>query len=149
MEMERTLVAVDLENLVGGADPSALVLDQAVQALATLRDPSNQVVVAASHHLAVRAAWRLPWVRWRWRSGPDGADLALVEVLNHERVSERFAAVVVISGDGIFAEPLAALAAAGTRTTVISSRRALSRRLRLAAQVVIETDGTEVFHDAA
>lgn len=149
MEMERTLVAVDLENLVGGADPSALVLDQAVQALATLRDSSNQVVVAASHHLAARAAWRLPWVRWRWRSGPDGADLALVEVLDHERVSERFAAVVLVSGDEIFAEPLAALAAAGTRTTVISSRRALSRRLRLAAQVVIETDGTEVFHDAA
>jgi len=149
METERTLVAVDLENLVEGAHPSALVLDQAVRAIATLRDPSNQVVVASSHHLAPRVAWRLPWVRWRWRSGPDGADLALVEVLTQERVSERFANVVLVSGDGIFAEPLAALAAAGTRTTVISTRGALSRRLRLAAQLVIETHQMEQFHDAA
>lgn len=149
METDRTLVAIDLENLLGGANPSNELLDRAVSMIETLRDPSNQVVIAASHHLAVRAAWRLPWARWRWRSGPDGADLALVEVLAHERVSQRFAEVVVVSGDGIFSEPLAAIAAAGVHTVVVSNPRQLSKRLRLAAHAAIDVDPLEVFHDAA
>jgi hypothetical protein len=149
METNRTLVAVDLENLVGGANPSNELLERAVSMIETLRDPSNQVVVAASHRLAVRAAWRLPWARWRWRSGPDGADLALVDVLEHERVGQRFTEVVVVSGDGIFSEPVASLGAAGVHTVVVASPCQLSKRLRLAAHVVLDVDLLEVFHDAA
>jgi hypothetical protein len=66
-------------------------------------------------------------------SGPDGADLALLEVLAEHDVEGRFDAVVVASGDGIFTDAVSELAGMGLSTLVISRPEALSRRLRLAA----------------
>jgi len=68
-------------------------------------------------------------------SGLDGADLALLEVLG-ENIAARFTEVVLVSGDGIFADAVAVFAALGVHTTVIAHRDGLSRRLELAASVV-------------
>ncbi len=68
------------------------------------------------------------------RSGPDGADLALVEIVEMEDVAVRFDRIVIASGDGIFAHPAAQLQASGVAVTVVSRPDALSRQLKLAAR---------------
>lgn len=71
------------------------------------------------------------------RSGPDGADHALLDVLGGENIVGRFPHVVLVSGDGIFSEPIAALGQAGVRTTIVARGRSLSRHLRMAAHEVL------------
>src|ERR1700689_3399028 len=73
----------------------------------------DQVVVASSHLTLLSAALGWPHARSRIRSGPDGADLELLDVLLYERVAARFSRVVIGSGDGAFARAAASLAAPG------------------------------------
>ena len=86
---------------------------------------------------------RLPGARRRWRSGPDGADLALIDELSDLRIMKRYRRVTLCSGDGIFADSLAALAAAGIVVTVVSVRDRLARRLAMAAHEVLWLDGDD------
>ena len=131
----RRLVVVDIENVVGGA---VLTPEQAMSARRSIEQSvglkgSDHVVIGTSHMglLAAGLGWRGP--RIVVRSGANGADLALLEVLTEERVEDRFDDVVLVSGDGIFAEVVAALAGLGVRVTVAARGDAFSRRLRLAA----------------
>jgi hypothetical protein len=98
--------------------------------------------LATSHHGA-RIAW-LAWpnVRRLIRSGENGADLALLDVLESEHVPERFSTVIIASGDGIFADPAAALQTADCEVRVVCRHGALSRRLALAvrAQIFVDID---------
>src|SRR5690606_37580497 len=93
----------------------------------------DQVVVGTSH-VENLVATSHGWTEARqvFLAGRDGADRALLEVLT-EGVGGRFTEVVVVSGDHIFAEPLAALASRGIKSTVIAHSGRLSRRLRMAA----------------
>ena len=100
----------------------------------------DQVEVASSHLTLLNAALGWPHARYRVRSGPDGADLALLDVLRHENVATRFTHVAIGSGDHLFAEEAAHLAAQGVWVTVVSRRRSLSPRLALAAREVIFLD---------
>ena len=74
--------------------------------------------------------------RHLWRSGPDGADLALLDVLENERVDERFERVTICSGDGIFVPSAAWLAGADVDVTVVSLPGHLATRLQFAARNV-------------
>lgn len=135
----RRLHLVDIENLAGGSLPS---LRQVRQALALYADclafgAMDQVEVACSHLTLLNAALGWPHAHYRIRSGPDGADLALLDVLRHENIASRFTQVAIGSGDHLFAEQAARLAAQGVRVTVVSRRRSLSPRLALAAHEVI------------
>jgi hypothetical protein len=95
----------------------------------------GHVVIATSHHSAAAAWFAWPAAARRLvRSGPDGADLALLEVLEHENVARRYDLIVIGSGDAIFALPAAKLQEAGATVVVVSRRSALSRRLRLAVR---------------
>jgi NYN domain-containing protein len=141
----RGLHLVDIENLAGAAVPS---LDQvcAVQGLYTGRlalGVLDQVVIASSHLTLLNVALGWPHARYRVRSGPDGADLELLDVLLAENIAARFTHVVIGSGDGAFAYAAVSLAAAGVRVTVVSRRASLSRRLALAAHEVVFIDATE------
>lgn len=141
----RTLHLVDIENLAGAAAPT-LGRVREVQSLYTERrgvGAVDQVVVACSHVTLVNAALGWPCARYRVRSGPDGADLELLDVLYHEHVVERFSHVTIGSGDGAFAAPAARLAAVGVRVTMVSRQRSLSNRLALAAHEVIFLDPTD------
>ena len=134
------MVLVDIENLTGTPSPSTWDVTHAIQCLERLV-PSlreSHVVVACSHHAAptVAFAWRA--ARHIWRSGPDGADLALLSVLESESVHERFEFVTICSGDGIFADVAGWLGGAGVKVNVISLAGQLSTRLRLAAASVQE-----------
>jgi hypothetical protein len=70
--------------------------------------------------------------RYLVRSGPDGADLELLDLIGRERVAERFSCVPIASGDGPFAPPAAALARTGCQVTVVSRRaHHLDRRMSI------------------
>ena len=138
----RQLHLVDIENLAGNSRPT---LSQVRQALGLYTDclafgAMDQVEVASSHLTLLNAALGWPRAHYRVRSGPDGADLALLDVLRHENVATRFTHVAIGSGDHLFAEEAARLAARGVWVTVVSRRRSLSPRLALAARKVIFLD---------
>jgi hypothetical protein len=138
----RRLHLVDIENLVGDPRPS---LGQIRETHGRYADrlaigALDQVVVASSHLTLVNAALGWPHAHYRVRSGPDGADLALLDVLRHENIAGRFTDVAIGSGDHLFAEKAAHLAAQGVWVTVVSRRRGLSPQLAQAACEVIFLD---------
>jgi hypothetical protein len=139
----RTLHVVDVENLAGWPLP-------AIGEIRRLRDryaeavgigSTDLVVIACNHNALLSVALGWPGARYRVRSGPDGADLELIDVLEHEHAAERFGRIVIASGDGRFADSAARLARAGCQVIVVSRRGSLAARLRLAASDVIWLDG--------
>jgi len=138
----RRLHLVDIENLAGDSRPSLRQVRQALGLYTACLafGAMDQVEVASSHLTLLNAALGWPHAHYRVRSGPDGADLALLDVLRYENVAQRFTHVVIGSGDHLFAEEAAHLAAQGVWVTVISRQRSLSPRLALAAREVIFLD---------
>ena len=61
-------------------------------------------------------------------------------MLRHENVATRFTHVAIGSGDHLFAEAAARLAAQGVWVTVVSRQRSLSPRLALVAREVVLLD---------
>lgn len=139
---ERGLHLIDIENLTGGAKPSLEQIRdvQGIYAGHLTFGALDQVVVASSHNALVSAALGWPHARYRVRSGPNGADLELLDVLWHEKVAARFTRVIIGSGDGAFARAAASLTAAGVLVTVVSRRDSLSARLAFAASEVVYLD---------
>jgi hypothetical protein len=140
---ERALHVVDIENLAGAAVPSLdLVTEVQLRYLACLGfGTDDQVVLAASHRGLLNAGLGWPHARYRVRSGKDGADLELIDVLENENVAARFSHVVIGSGDGLFGEAAANLAALGVYITVVSRRNSLAKVLARVARNVIYLDG--------
>jgi NYN domain len=136
---DRALHVVDIENLTGAPLPSlARVTETQRDYFARLGfGAGDQVVMAASHRGLLDAACGWPHARYRVRSGKNGADLELLDVLEHENVAARFRHVVIGSGDGIFIRSAAGLAARGVRVTVVSRHGSLHPYLARAAADVI------------
>ena len=147
----RRLVLVDIENAYGGAvrtEAGAKWVRTRVEALIGVRD-SDQVIIGTSH-VGLMPTY-LGWcgARLLARSGPDGADLALLAVVESERVAERFDEVVLASGDGIFTEAVAALGAANVRVTIVAHVDGCAKRLRMAADRTILIDRDHVLGGVA
>ena len=143
---ERTLHVVDIENLAGTAIPTPGQVSN-VQGLYLARlgfGADDQVVMAASHRGLLNAALAWPHARYRVRSGPNGADLELIDVLLHEDIPARFTRVVIGSGDGMFVRAALALADGGVRVTVASRPGSLSHLLRRAASDIVYLDAPRV-----
>jgi hypothetical protein len=140
---DRALHVVDIENLAGAAVPSldlvTAVQDRYLECLGFGAD--DQVVLAANHLALLNAGLGWPHARYRVRSGKDGADLALIDVLEHENVAARFSHVVIGSGDGLFGDAAASLAARGVYITVVSRKASLAQGLARVARDVIYLDG--------
>ena len=136
----RRLHLVDIENLAGDPRPS---LSRVCEVRGLYADrlafgAMDQVEVAASSHRTFEnAAFGWPRVHYRAWYGPDGADLALLDVLQHENVAGRFTHVVIGSGDHLFAEEAARLADQQVWVTVVSRRGSLSSQLAREAHEVI------------
>jgi len=139
---DRALHVVDIENLSGVAIPSRdLVSEVQLRYLACLVfGVDDQVVLASSHLGLLNAGLGWPHARYRVRSGKDGADLELIDVLEHENIAARFGHVVIGSGDGLFGQAAGKLAARGVRITVVSRRASLSSDLARVAGAVIYLD---------
>ncbi|MCY4163231.1 MAG: NYN domain-containing protein [bacterium] len=134
---ERTLHLIDVENLIGSPNPTPDCVrwyHLAYQALHVA--PTDQVIVACSHHAAPNVFWEWSQGCHRWRSGENGADLALLKVITQERISERFGCVALASGDGIFTKAVAGLGKQGVNVTVVSRPESLSRSLQMVAKQV-------------
>jgi len=130
---------IDVENLAATSSPTTQDVEL-VRAALTLVVPdfdTTQRVVACSHHAAPVVAFAFPGARHLWRSGPNGADLALLDVLENERVAQRFGRVTLCSGDRIFASSAARLAGAQVDVTVVALKGHLAARLELAARHVV------------
>lgn len=139
----RRLHLIDIENLVGDRGPSLGQVRHARDLYigCVAFDAMDQVEVAASSRQTLEnAAFGWPCVHYRVRYGPDGADLALLDVMQHENVGGRFTRVVIGSGDHLFAEEAAHLAARGVHVAVVSWQRSLSPQLAQAAHEVIYLD---------
>jgi len=139
LKLRRRVVVVDIENAVGGAN---IKRDQILWTRRVLDDlvglhGSDHVIAASSHIGAVEVGVNWPSARRLVRSGPDGADLVLLDVLAQERIADRFTEMVLVSGDGIFADVVADLASRGVHTTVIAHPRGLSRQLCVVAGSVL------------
>jgi hypothetical protein len=136
---ERHLILIDIENLAASASPTRDAVTTIANALREVVPAFDraQRIVACSHHAAATVAFNFPSARHLWRSGPDGADLALLSVLDNERVDDRFGHVTICSGDGIFAASAARLGGAGVDVSVVSLRGHLAARLELAARYVL------------
>lgn len=134
----RRLVLVDIENVLGGAVRQEAAAQWAKQKVHNVLELGtvDHVVVGTSHIGLVPVGCTWTNLRYVVGSGPDGADHALLAVLD-ENVEARFDEVVLISGDGIFTEQVASLAARGIRVTVAAHPERLSKRLRLAAHRVL------------
>ena len=137
-DVRRTIHLIDIENLVGSGLPATEdvhATQLSLQRLLPVR--SGDLVVIGAGPLALMPAYR-GWAGARYvlRAGPDGADLALLAVINDEDIAGRFTAVTIASGDGIFTDAAVEMASRGCRVTVASRKESLSRRLRLAAHTV-------------
>ncbi|MGF0117435.1 NYN domain-containing protein [Promicromonospora sp. Marseille-Q5078] len=134
----RTLHLVDVENVCGTGCLSAERVREVRELLAPHRHTrgAHHWIVGASSSSSALALAGWENARRVMRHGKDGADLALLAVLD-EDVTSRYSHVVVYSGDGTFADALARLAAHGIDTTVVARPEQLSTRLRLAAHHVV------------
>lgn len=134
---ERRIVLIDAENANGGPLRTCAQAQWGRRVLTTtlgLQD-GDQVVLACNEDstsvLNLFSAWG-EGPRIVTGRGPNGADKALISVM-HENLPNRFAELVLVSGDKIFAKRVAALAAQGLPTRVLSHPDLLSARLRIAA----------------
>lgn len=131
----RTIALIDIENLAGTPTPTTEQCHQVRKCLEDIvagAEPAL-VVVACSHIAAATVSYAWPHGRRLWRSGPNGADSALLDVIANEHLDVRFSRVIIASGDGIFTDAVAALAANGVRVEVVSRPDSLAKRLRMAA----------------
>lgn len=140
----RTVHLVDLENVIGRGHLTESAVRQAFLAYARcgVLAAYDHVIVATSHHNLLAAGFGWPHARYVTRSGPNGADLALQEVMANERLQQRFGACILLTGDGGFAHPVAALIGRGLRVEVIAPMGRMSASLRLAATASCELDFT-------
>lgn len=136
----RRLILIDIENINGGPVRSLAAAQWCHHVLKTVLElmPGDLITIAcngdAQSLLNTFRAWG-PSVRLVPGYGRDGADRALLAVMN-ENIEARFTDVVVVSGDGIFADRVAELATRGVATHVFSHPEQLSARLRLAATTI-------------
>jgi len=131
----RTLHLIDVENLLGDPRPGPANVRRARDTYESHVEVGEHdlVVVACNHGCALEVGLAYTDARLVVRSGPDGADLALLDVLSEYDLPGRFDAVVVASGDGIFSHAVAAVGALGLATLVVSRPESLARSLQLAA----------------
>jgi hypothetical protein len=127
-----------MENMTGGACLTAQPVQEIKRVLSALLGLGihDHVVIGTSHIGLIEVGLNWHGARRVVRSGPNGADLALLDVLD-EGVSDRFEEVVIASGDGIFTAAVSALAAGGVGTTVVGRRGTIAKSLQLAATRVL------------
>lgn len=121
----RRLVIYDVENQQGSPNASALDVAQAFRFTRSVLSLTREdyVIFGMSHFTAERCAFALPTNQAALvvRSGPSGADLALIESVDLDRLSRHYSSLVVVSNDYIFAGLAKTAKEFGMTTWVVSS----------------------------
>jgi hypothetical protein len=125
---------IDIENLLGEAHATAGVLE-----IAGVINAYYEVVDAQRHdqvYFGVNASEMVLRVHEatdrgsiRCRGGKDGADFALLGLVDVQRVIDRFDRVCIASGDHAFSELAHELTARGVNVTVVARPLSLSWEL--------------------
>lgn len=134
----RRLHIIDPENLVGsGSCSEAQVSALRSEYTALVVGCWDLALVGSSHFNRVPIAFG--WMEGFHvvRSGPSGADLALIEAYREVPNVGSFDGLVIASGDGIFEEIALDAVRRGLPVTVVVGAGALSRRLRMMASQVV------------
>ena len=134
----RRLILVDVENVCGKGELSCGDVKMAKQEVIEKLHPTDEdlVVIGTSHKmnlLACGTEWRGP--RQVLIEGHDGADRALIEAVKDYRL-DTFASVVLVSGDGIFADITLKMRAMQTRVIVAAEKIRLSGKLANVASAI-------------
>ena len=139
--IDRSHIAVDLENLCGGSDAVPELASKMYRDLSKVVSFDRVQVVVA---VGINAWMKTPELGFLWPNarylvgrGIDGADIRLVEDLIDEPQALRSARVVIASGDGRFAKCAEILSEQGIEVIVVARHESLSRRLSAAASSVI------------
>lgn len=149
MPTRRTQHFLDIENLCGTADlyPEIVTSTFADYLQVTKAAPHDLFTVSTSHHNQKVAAFALRAIRSLHllppRSGPDGADMALIDGIAAARMNKDIDRICIGSGDHIFAFALTRLNNLGFHTTAVSRPEACSLHItRAASRVVYLPDHT-------
>lgn len=143
MLTHRTQHFLDIENLCGTADlyPEIVTSTFADYLQVTKAAPHDQFTVSTSHHNQKVAAFALRAIRSLHllppRSGPDGADMALIDGIAAARMNKDIDRICIGSGDHIFAFPLARLSNLGFHTTSVSRRDSCSMHVTRTADTIL------------
>ena len=135
----RRIFFLDIENYAGKALLSAddvLAVRESVERQFAPGE-ADLIVIGTSgsaNFLASALAWEGP--RHVLKRGHDGADLALLEAIGEYRL-DTFDEVLLMSGDGIFADKASELVGRGLDVTVVSRPGSLSWRLVAAAPYLL------------
>lgn len=134
----RKLHIVDPENLLGSGCCSELHVSRIHgEYNGLMMGGEDLALVASSHFSQVPIAFGWKDGLHLVRSGPSGADCALIEAYYEVPNIDSFGGLVIASGDGIFEEIAFDAVRRGTPVTVVVGTGALSKRLRLMATHVI------------
>ena len=131
----RALHLIDIENL----SQTMILTEELVTEvkheyfLATRPNPEDIFVVGVSHFNLAAASfgWGSGTAQYLVRSGDDGADLALLELLSTPSTLKRFNKVVIASGDGIFFQSSQMLAKRGIETSYVARQDCVARTIFL------------------
>lgn len=135
----RRLILVDIENACGASILTPPAVHAAKRMICDILSVNKKdlIVIGTSHKknwLVSSTVW--PGPRQLLKEGHDGADIALIEAASQYR-QDSFAAVIMVSGDGIFAGIAGRTKAHGKDVTVVASKASLSHRLATAASNII------------
>ena len=129
----RAFHLIDAENLLGGpnAPGSSVRHLWQVYRFGVPSTPNDQYFWASSQRLARNAVGALPaqGLRVLVRDGKDGADKALLDMVDLDHLVRRFRRLVIASGDGKFADVAIAARAAGLHVHLVTGVSDCSRRL--------------------
>lgn len=135
----RTLFLLDFENLMGGLRAGMAALRQVVSYFrdAVPGEEGDHYIIGVNPRFGVIAKACWPSAKLVTRSGPDGADIALIEQVKNVRfIAARYDRIVIGSGDGVFVHVARAYRYYGLKVEVASRRRSLSRELMAVASTV-------------
>lgn len=145
-EGDRTLFHIDVENLC--VEPLGAGTEEALHAITTALSVGNwhegdHVRIAAKAVLMLHFAWHVSMQSsMHALTGPDGADLPLLEHHSPGFVADRFDRLVVASGDHIFADLVTDAVRAGVSTAVVSLPQRVSWTLWASGANVVEVEPT-------
>lgn len=127
---------LDIENLCAAGRLTSRAVLEAKAALGAINSPGKSDLLTVGcdfgNVFVVRQAF--PGARVVTGTGPDGADLALLEAIEDDlRLKLRSPFLTLVSGDHFFASPVSVMATMGLITRVIGRLGHVSAKLRLAA----------------
>ncbi len=151
----RTLHLVDLENLLGRSHREASFDDVAetladYQRLAGHRPGDLAIIGTNPSLLALHANQAWPSCQLVTRPGPHGAELAIVDRVDHHVLAHRFASLAIGSGDGFFADLAREACHSRLFVQVLTRRGSLASVLARHAHRITFTDrATAIRHAVA